>query len=38
VFSRHAACMQKTEIPKVGWFGLFKDLDGSAIGLFTPKK
>lgn len=27
----------KTEIPNVGWFGLFTDLDGNTIGLFTPK-
>lgn len=29
---------EKTEIPDVGWFGLFTDLDGNTIGLFTPKK
>jgi len=29
---------EKTEIPNVGWFGLFTDLDGNTIGLFTPKK
>jgi len=29
---------EKTEIPHVGWFGLFTDLDGNTIGLFTPKK
>jgi len=29
---------EKTEIPNVGWFGLFKDLDGNTIGLFTPKE
>jgi predicted enzyme related to lactoylglutathione lyase len=28
----------KTEIPNVGWFGLFSDLDGNTIGLFTLKK
>ncbi len=28
----------KTEIPNVGWFGLFKDLDGNTIGLFTSKE
>jgi len=28
---------KKTEIPNVGWFGLFTDLDGNTIGLFTPK-
>jgi len=25
----------KTEIPTVGWYGLFKDLDGNLVGLFT---
>lgn len=29
---------EKTEIPTVGWFGLFTDLDGNMIGLFTPKQ
>ena len=29
---------EKTEIQNVGWFGLFTDLDGNTIGLFTPKK
>jgi len=29
---------EKTEIPNVGWFGLFTDLDGNTIGVFTPKK
>lgn len=29
---------EKTEIPRVGWFGLFTDLDGNTIGLFTPKE
>ena len=29
---------EKTEIPNVGWFGLFTDLDGNTIGLFTPKQ
>ncbi len=29
---------EKTEIPNVGWFGLFTDLDGNTIGLYTPKK
>jgi len=29
---------EKTEIPNVGWFGLFIDLDGNTIGLFTPKE
>jgi len=29
---------EKTEIPNVGWVGLFTDLDGNTIGLFTPKK
>jgi predicted enzyme related to lactoylglutathione lyase len=28
---------EKMEIPNVGWFGLFLDLDGNTIGLFTPK-
>ena len=28
----------KTEIPNVGWFGLFTDLDGNTIGLFTKKQ
>jgi hypothetical protein len=28
---------EKTEIPDIGWFGLFTDLDGNTIGLFTPK-
>ena len=28
---------EKTEIPNVGWFGLFNDLDGNTIGLFTSK-
>ena len=28
---------EKTEIPNVGWFGLFADLDGNQIGLFTQK-
>lgn len=28
---------EKTEIPNVGWFGLFTDLDGNTIGLFTEK-
>jgi uncharacterized protein len=26
----------KTEIPKMGWFGIFTDPTGNAIGLFTP--
>jgi len=26
---------EKTEIPGMGWYGLFKDLDGNRIGLFT---
>ncbi|UCC33894.1 MAG: VOC family protein [Candidatus Bathyarchaeota archaeon] len=30
--------LEKTEIPKTGWCGLFTDLDGNTIGLFTPKK
>lgn len=29
---------EKTEIPNVGWFGLFEDLNGNTIGLFTPKE
>ena len=29
---------ERTEIPNVGWFGLFTDLDVNTIGLFTPKK
>jgi predicted enzyme related to lactoylglutathione lyase len=29
---------EKTEIPNTGWFGLFTDLDGNTIGLFTPKE
>jgi hypothetical protein len=29
---------EKTEIPNVGWFGLFTDLDGNTIGLFTSKE
>ncbi|MCW3986228.1 MAG: VOC family protein [Candidatus Bathyarchaeota archaeon] len=28
---------EKTEIPNVGWFGLFSDLDGNIIGIFTSK-
>ncbi len=28
---------EKTEIPNVGWFGLFTDLDGNIIGLFQGK-
>jgi predicted enzyme related to lactoylglutathione lyase len=29
----------KTEISRdIGWFGLFKDLDGNTIGLFTEKQ
>lgn len=28
----------KTEIPNVGWYGLFADLDGNTIGLFTSKE
>ncbi len=27
----------KTEIPGHGWYGVFKDLYGNPIGLFTPK-
>ena len=29
---------EKTEIPNVGWFGLFSDLDGNIIGVFTSKR
>jgi len=29
---------EKTEVPNTGWYGLFTDLDGNTIGLFTPKK
>lgn len=29
---------EKTEIPNVGSFDLFTDLDGNIIGLFTPKQ
>ena len=29
---------EKTEIPNVGWFGLFSDLDGNIIGIFTAKR
>ncbi len=29
---------EKTEIPNTGWYGLFTDLDGNTIGLFTPKE
>lgn len=28
----------KTEIPNVGWFGSFSDLDGNIIGVFTAKR
>jgi len=28
---------EKTEIPNVGWFGLFSDLDGNVIGVFQAK-
>jgi len=28
---------EKTEIPDIGWFGLFTDLDGNIIGLFQGK-
>ena len=27
----------KTEIPNIGWFGLFSDLDGNIIGVFQGK-
>jgi predicted enzyme related to lactoylglutathione lyase len=26
---------EKMEIPKVGWFGIFKDLTGNSIALYT---
>lgn len=26
---------EKTEIPKIGWFGIFKDPTGNQVGLFT---
>lgn len=29
---------EKKDIPNVGWFGLFEDLDGNTIGLFTSKQ
>ena len=29
---------EKTEIPNVGWCGLFTDLDGNTVGLFTSKE
>ena len=29
---------EKTEIPNMGWFGLFSDLDGNIIGVFTPMR
>jgi len=28
---------ENTEIPNVGWFGLFADLDGNVIGVFKGK-
>jgi len=28
---------EKTEIPNIGWFGLFSDLDGNVIGVFKGK-
>jgi len=28
---------EKTEIPQVGWFGLFADLGGNTIGVFKGK-
>jgi len=28
----------KTEIPGIGWFGIFKDPTGNSIALFTSKK
>jgi predicted enzyme related to lactoylglutathione lyase len=27
----------KSDIPGIGWFGLFADPDGNVIGLFTPQ-
>lgn len=27
--------IEKTEVPKMGWFGLFKDPDGNVMGLWT---
>ncbi|MCP4567540.1 MAG: VOC family protein [FCB group bacterium] len=30
--------VSKTEIPNVGWFGHFADLDGNTIGLFTAQE
>jgi len=29
--------MPKTEIPNIGWFGLFKDPTGNIVGLYTAK-
>ena len=29
--------VRKTEIPNVGWFGVFTDPTGNAVGLFTTK-
>jgi len=28
---------EKTEIPNIGWFGLFSDPDGNIIGIFQSK-
>lgn len=28
----------KTEIPGMGWFGVFTDLSGNMVGLFTPQQ
>ncbi|KPL11537.1 hypothetical protein AMJ71_00620 [candidate division TA06 bacterium SM1_40] len=28
---------EKTEIPNMGWFGIFADMSGNAIGLFQGK-
>jgi uncharacterized protein len=28
--------LPKTEIPGIGWFGLFMDLSGNTVGLYTP--
>ena len=30
--------MPKTEIPMVGWFGLFKDPEGVMVSIFEPNK
>jgi hypothetical protein len=28
---------EKTEIPNIGWYGLFSDLDGNILGVFKGK-